>query len=150
MVTLRRTWDMHFRHHAEELLAGVQVGMAAGRRCRTHSHINHHPAQHIHAVEELGDFLYTLKAPEPPGGGRAASVTSPHWMGGPFPGASARLRAVSGPVTTAHVYQTATKRTSPWRYVFGRAPGQGASKSSTSEGHWSPRYSMELGTNFPS
>ena len=38
MVTLRRTWHMHFGTDAEELLAGVQVGMVAGPRCRTHSH----------------------------------------------------------------------------------------------------------------
>jgi len=38
MVTLRRTWHVHFDTDAEELLAGVQVGMVAGPRCRTHSH----------------------------------------------------------------------------------------------------------------
>jgi hypothetical protein len=37
MVILRRTWHMHFDTDAEELLAGVQVGMVAGPRCRTHS-----------------------------------------------------------------------------------------------------------------
>jgi hypothetical protein len=30
MVTLRRTWHVHFDTDAEELLAGVQVGMVAG------------------------------------------------------------------------------------------------------------------------
>jgi hypothetical protein len=38
MVTLRRTWHVQFDTDAEELLAGVQVGMVAGPRCRTHSH----------------------------------------------------------------------------------------------------------------
>jgi hypothetical protein len=38
MVTLRRTWHVHFDTDAEELLAGVQAGMVAGPRCRTHSH----------------------------------------------------------------------------------------------------------------
>jgi hypothetical protein len=35
---LRRTWHIHFDTDAEELLAGVQVGMVAGPRCRTHAH----------------------------------------------------------------------------------------------------------------
>jgi hypothetical protein len=81
MVTLRRTWHVHFDTDAEELLAGVQAGMVAGPRCRTHSHAAErartpaldpwrdsgcqgsggtHPSTvtwHIHAVEELlGDF----------------------------------------------------------------------------------------------
>jgi hypothetical protein len=57
MVTLRRTWHVHFDTDAEELLAGVQVGMVAGPRCRKHSHA---------ALRALADPRYCRDSRAPP------------------------------------------------------------------------------------